>query len=808
MVKQLTKIKYVRILNFCQVCAVSCCDKKGRRHLLELKHIKKYYNVGGTTTKAQDDVSVAFREQEFVAILGPSGSGKTTMLNIIGGLDRYDSGDLLIKGKSTKDFKDADWDAYRNNSVGFIFQSYNLISHLSIMDNVEMGMTLSGVSAAEKRQRAEDALIRVGLKEHMHKNPQQLSGGQMQRVAIARAIANDPEILLADEPTGALDSETSEEIMKLIRDLSKERLVVMVTHNPELARKYADRVIEFADGQIQHDSNPFSEAEQNDQFKLNHTKMSYWTALKLSFNNIRTKKGRTFLTVFASSIGIISIAVVLALSNGFQKQIDKTQSEAMASMPVTISQTGTDTSSMMTGTKTKTFSKADHLTAEKSDAEKAQHANKLTDKYLDYINQMPKKDAKNIAVTYGTGMNLVRKVAGKYKAVTFSTANPDSKSVDYSSMMAASTGVGGSVYPIDRNGGQSFLKTYYKVIAGKYPTKATDIILVVNKDNSIDINALKNLGYDLKAGTKVNFDDLVGTKVQVVANNDYYTKLPTGTFMPTQDLAKAASAANTKTLNVTGIVRVKSKNSDGLLASGVAYSAALTKQVLAANQDSAIVTAQKASQTNVIIGQSMDAATRSTLLNSLGGSSTPTSIQIYPTSFKLKDKVLSYLDKWNHGKAKQDRVVYTDLAGTVSDMTGGLMDAITYVLVAFAGISLVTSMIMIAIITYTSVLERTKEIGVLKALGARKKDITRVFDAETFILGFGAGIFGIVVAWALTFPINSVLAGVTGLSSVAVLNPVHAIVLVVVSTVLTILGGHVPARMAAKKDAAIALRAE
>ncbi|MCI1986482.1 MAG: ATP-binding cassette domain-containing protein [Lactobacillus sp.] len=776
--------------------------------MLELKHIKKYYTVGGTTTKAQDDVSVAFREQEFVAILGPSGSGKTTMLNIIGGLDRYDSGDLLIKGKSTKDFKDADWDAYRNNSVGFIFQSYNLISHLSIMDNVEMGMTLSGVSAAEKKKRAEDALIRVGLKEHMHKNPQQLSGGQMQRVAIARAIANDPEILLADEPTGALDSETSEEIMKLIRDLAKERLVIMVTHNPNLARKYADRVIEFADGQIQQDSDPYAEAPQADQFKLNHTKMSYWTALKLSFNNIRTKKGRTFLTVFASSIGIISIAVVLALSNGFQKQIDKTQSEAMASMPVTISQTGTDTSSMMTGTRTKTFSKAQHVTAEKSDAEKAQHTNKLSQSYLDYLNKMPKKDAKNIAVTYGTGMNLIRKVGNSYQSVSFSTANPDNNSVDYSAMMSASTGVGGSVYPIDRNGGQSFLKTYYKVVAGAYPKSATDVVIVVNKDNSLDINALKNLGFSIKEGQKLNFNDLVGTKVQLVANNDYYTKLPTGTFMPSQDLDKLATAPETKTLRVAGIIRVKSKNSDGLLASGVAYSAALTKEVLATNRDSAVVTAQKASATNVMTGQSMNATTRSSVLTTLGGVSTPTSVQIYPTSFKLKDKVLAYLDRYNKGKSKANQVIYTDLAGTVSDMTGGLMDAITYVLVAFAGISLVTSMIMIAIITYTSVLERTKEIGVLKALGARKKDITRVFDAETFILGFGAGLFGIVVAWALTFPINSILVGVTGLSGVAQLNPVHAIVLVIVSTILTILGGHVPARMAAKKDAAIALRAE
>ncbi|KRN23536.1 ATP-binding cassette domain-containing protein [Lacticaseibacillus camelliae] len=777
--------------------------------MLELKHIKKYYHVGDTLTKAQDDVSVAFRKQEFVAILGPSGSGKTTMLNIIGGLDRYDSGDLLIKGRSTKDFKDADWDAYRNNSVGFIFQSYNLITHLSIMENVEMGMTLSGVPAAEKKKRAEDALIRVGLKDHMHKQPSQLSGGQMQRVAIARAIANDPEILLADEPTGALDSETSEEIMQLIQDLSRERLVIMVTHNPDLAKKYADRVINFADGKIMHDSHPHVEAAKAEAFELKRTKMSYLTALKLSWTNIRTKKGRTFLTVFASSIGIIGIAVVLALSNGFQKQIDKTQSEAMASMPVTISQTGTDTNSLMTGTDTKTFSKADHVTAEKSAADKAQHTNKLSRAYLDYLDKMPTGDARNIAVSYGTGMNLIRQVNGKYKAVSFSTANPDSGSADYGSMMAASTGVGGAVYPVRRtSSGKTFLQTYYKVLAGRYPQKSTDIVLVVDKKNTVNINALKNLGITVKEGQKFNYNDLIGTTVKLVTNDNYYMKLPTGTYLPNQDLSSAAAAPSTKTLTVAGIVRVKSKNSDGLLASGIAYSSALTKQVLNDNKDSAIVAAQKASQTNVMTGQPMDQATRSAMLTTLGGTSTPISIQIYPTTFKLKDKVLSYLDKWNKDHKQADKVIYTDLAGTVSDMTGGLMDAITYVLVAFAAISLVTSMIMIAILTYTSVIERTKEIGVLKALGARKKDITRVFDAETFILGIGAGLFGIVVAWALTFPINVVLENVTGLAGVAVLNPVHAVILVIISTVLTLLGGHVPARMAAKKDAAIALRSE
>lgn len=775
--------------------------------MLELKNIKKYYHVGGTTTKAQDDVSVAFRQKEFVAILGPSGSGKTTMLNIIGGLDRYDSGDLLIKGRSTKDFKDADWDAYRNNSVGFIFQSYNLIGHLGIIENVEMGMTLSGVSSSVRHQKAEDALIRVGLKEHMHKKINQLSGGQMQRVAIARAIANDPEILLADEPTGALDSGTSNEIMKLIQDLSRERLVIMVTHNPELANQYADRIIEFADGKIQHDSHPHIEGQKTDAFNLKRTKMSYWTALKLSFTNISTKKGRTFLTVFASSIGIISIAIVLALSNGFQKQIDKTQSEAMASMPITISQVGSDTSAM-TGTQTKKFSKANTVTAEKSDADKAQHINKLNTKYLDYIEKTPKKYAKNIAVTYGTGLNLIREVDGKYKTVTFSNSNPDSNTIDAMSMMSSATGVGGSVYPIDRDGKQSFLKTYYKVVAGAYPTKSTDIVLVINKDNSVNINSLKNLGFTVKEGEKFDFDKLVGTTTKVVANNDYYTKLPTGNFLPGNDYAAMATKSNTKTLRIAAIVRVKSKNSDGLLSSGIAYSSQLTKEILNTNKDSAIVTAQKASTTNVMTGQTMDASTKTSLLTVLGGSSTPTNIQIYPTTFKDKDHVLSYLDKFNKGKSRADKVIYTDLAGTVSDMTGGLMDAITYVLIAFAAISLVTSMIMISIITYTSVIERTKEIGVLKALGARKKDITRVFDAETFILGFGAGIFGVVVAYLATFPINTLLANVTGLNGVAVLNPVHAIVLVLVSTILTIIGGHVPARMAARKDAAIALRAE
>ncbi|MFC6164362.1 ATP-binding cassette domain-containing protein [Lactiplantibacillus dongliensis] len=775
--------------------------------MLELTHIKKYYHVGDSVTKALDDVSVAFRKQEFVAILGPSGSGKTTMLNGIGGLDVYDSGDLVIKGKSTKDFKDSDWDAYRNNSVGFIFQSYNIIGHLSILDNVEMGMTLSGVGNAEKKAKAKKALERVGLGPHMNKRPNQLSGGQMQRVAIARAIANDPEILLCDEPTGALDTETSVQIMDLIKELSAERLVIMVTHNPELAQEYANRIIEFADGKIQHDSNPFNETEADETFALKKTKMTFWTALKLSFTNIKTKKGRTALTAFASSIGIIGIAIVLALSNGFQKQIDKTQSNTLAQMPITISQVV----SSQTGTPKATIkaAKSGSVRAKTSQADQATHTNKLTKRYLTYIKDLNPDLSKNVTYTYSTGMNLIRQVDGKTKSVSFSNQNSKNGSAgSASAAMASATGVGTSVYPSANQGKNSLLKKHYSVLAGKYPTKASEVVLITDRKNTTNINALKNLGYDVKSNQNLSYSKLVGTTIKVVANNDYYQELPTGNYLPNKLTKSMYNKSANQTIKVVGILKAKNKDSENVLATGIAYSDQLSKNIIQANKDSKIVKAQKQSDTNVMTGAKVDSDTKTSLISYLGGSSTPASILIYPNSFKNKDKVLKYLDKYNKGKSKANKVVYTDLAGTVSTLTGGLMDAITYVLIAFAGISLVTSMIMIAIITYTSVLERTKEIGILKALGARKKDITRVFDAETVILGVASGVLGVLIAWAITFPTNTILSNITGLGNVAQLNPVHAIVLIIISTVLTVLGGHIPARMAAKKDAATALRSE
>lgn len=778
--------------------------------MLQLKEIKKYYKVGETTTKALDGVSVAFRKKEFVAILGPSGSGKTTMLNVIGGLDNYDSGDMVINGKSTKDFKDSDWDAYRNNSIGFVFQSYNLIGHLGIIENVELGMTLSGVSKDEKRKKAEESLRRVGLTDHMHKKPNQLSGGQMQRVAIARALANDPDILLCDEPTGALDTETSVQIMKLIEELSNEKLVIMVTHNPELAHEYADRIIEFSDGKIVSDSNPHIERPKDDQFNLRRTKMSFWTALKLSFNNIRTKKGRTFLTSFASSIGIIGIAIVLALSTGFQKQIDQTQSETMARFPITISRVTTSPPSESDGLSSNTAEYPDTktVTAKISDEDRAQHTNNIDQEYVDYVTSIDPDLSNNIGFTRTTGINLLRDVDGEVQPVSFSNQNPDSESLSFSSAMSSMTGVGVSSFPTQLDDQKNnFLESNYSLLSGSYPTSANDVVLIVDGNNNTNINALKNLGFDVKDGETLDFDKIVGTTFKLVNNDTYYTKLPTGNFIPNTDYQAMYDDA-TREVKISGILRVKSSSTMNLLSPGIAYSDQLTTEIVNENKNSEIVQAQKDSDMNVLTTEKVDDSAKQTLISYLGGDSLPSSIMIYPNNFGDKEEILNYLDEFNKGKSDEDKIVYSDLAGTMTELTGGLMDAITYVLIAFAGISLVTSMIMISIITYTSVIERTKEIGVLKALGARKKDITRVFDAETCILGISSGLLGVLIAWLATFPINSLLYNMTDLENVAQLNPVHALILIVVSTILTMLGGHIPARMAAKKDAAIALRAE
>ncbi len=767
--------------------------------------------MGDTVTHALHDVTISFRDQEFVAILGPSGSGKTTMLNVIGGLDRYDKGDLIINGKSTKNFKETDWDAYRNNTVGFIFQNYNLIPHLSIIDNVELGMNLSGVPKKECHEKAVAALTEVGLKEHINKRPNQLSGGQMQRVAIARAIANDPDILLCDEPTGALDTETSVQIMKLIKNLSKDRLVIMVTHNPELAKEYATRIVNFQDGKILDDSEPFKPEAEEDTFNLKRTKMSYWNAIKLSFTNIMTKKGRTILTAFASSIGIISIAVVLAISNGFQRQINTTMSKALAKYPISISQTATDMTSMNERNESdKNVKNRGYVTAKKDQSEQAQHTNKIDQKYVDYVKKINPSYANNISYQRGVNLNLLSKVKGKTERVQFSNSDPSQGSLVMQARAQAmsSMGIGSSVFPttLNKNKG-SFLKQNYQILSGTWPSKATDLVLVTDNKNTVNINSLKNLGFDVSENDQIKFDKLVGKTFKVVSNNDYYQELPNGMFIPKKVNSSMYNDAKTK-LKLVGVIRPKNEDAMALLSTGIAYSDKLSQEVINDNKNSAVVKAQKKSGRSVLTNQKLNANEKKMTMQTLGGSSIPTGIMIYPNNFDDKDKVLDYLDKWNNGKKKADKIVYTDMSSTVTTMTGGLLNGITTILVAFAAISLITSMIMIGILTYTSVLERTKEIGVLKALGARKKDITRVFDAETFILGVFSGVLGIFIAYLLTFPINTVIYNLTNLSNVAQLDPKAAIILIIVSTVLTLLGGHIPARMAAKKDAAIALRSE
>ncbi len=797
--------------------------------MFELKNIKKTYHVGDIETKALDDISVAFREKEFVAILGTSGSGKTTCLNIIGGLDQYDSGDLVIKGKSTKDFKAADWDAYRNNSIGFVFQSYNLITHLSIVANVELGMTLSGVSKDEKHAKALEVLEQVGLKDHLHKKPNQLSGGQMQRVAIARALANDPEILLCDEPTGALDSTTSVQIMDLIKEVAKDRLVIMVTHNPDLADQYADRIIRFSDGKIISDTHPHIEGEKKEIFKLKKTSMSILTALRLSANNLKTKKGRTFLTAFASSIGIIGIAVILSLSTGFQSEIDKFQSEAMAEFPIIMSAQSAEVDAAAMEANhdsindrfgsTAVYEDTDEVVIIDSTQNVKIHKNVFSEEFKTYMKNISPSICGSIANVRIVNMNLVRNVNGVYLPVTFSSMASGSNSMSAMSSMTSMSSMGISAYPDSIKEGENYLEKNYEVVSGAYPTNEKEIVLVVDTRNQIEKTTLQQLGFTVDDNTTgISFDDIIGTEFKIIDNNDYYAKaiVPTGVegvnverYYPSQDYEGMYNSENGFTIKIVGIVRVKSDAPIAMLATGVAYSDALSQKIIDAAMKSEVVKAQEASDINVMSMEAFEDDGKELFLSYLGGDAKPFVMLVFPKDFESKDKVIDYIDDFNKNQETDDtKITYTDLAGTMSAMTGSIMDGVTMVLIAFAAISLVVSMIMICIITYTSVIERTKEIGILKALGARKKDITRVFDAETLILGIFSGLLGVFIAWLCTFPINSIIKDVSGLEHASNLQLQHALILVAVSTVLTVLGGHIPARMASKKDAVEALRAE
>lgn len=791
---------------------------------LKLTDIKKSYH-SGETVQALKGVSLAFRKSEFVSILGPSGCGKTTLLNIIGGLDRYDEGDLSLSGKSTKHFKDRDWDAYRNRSIGFVFQNYNLISHQTILQNVEIAMTLSGVSVAERRQKAKIALEAVGLGSKLNKKPNQLSGGQMQRVAIARALVNDPDIILADEPTGALDSQTSVQVMEILNEIAKTKLVIMVTHNGDLAEEYSTRIIHLRDGEVQSDSNPLlkdeaskseSKAEEG-KLQLEKTAMSLFTATSLSFKNLLTKKGRTLITSFAGSIGIIGVALVLALSTGLSNYITKLQSDTLSGLPITISQ-GVQQTSMgppagspfgdLGDEEDEAFTTDDSIYAYDRTAEMELHTNVLTPEYFEYISdiQASLPDAVN-AVSYGREVEMNVLAKGEEDVVKFETSTISSSD--------APTGFSSApTYWQELPENEEFILSQYDLIGegSRYPSAQNEVAIVVDKYNQIDQAFYEKLGIYTE-GEYDKLSDFIGsTLLKIVPNDNFYTESDNGLFK----LASAESynelfeASEGLELTITGILRVKeSASSSGYLSEGLVYTHKLTDYIIENSANSAIAAAQQGSDRDVIQNTPfVNVEAKELKLRSLGADTTPSSISIFPKDFTSKDEIIKYLDAYNDGKANAEQIVYSDMSELIGSTIQTVLDTVSYVLIGFAAISLVVSTIMIGIITYVSVLERTKEIGILRSIGARKKDISRLFNAETLIVGFVAGSLGIAISYLLSIIISNVVVNLLGIEEIAELTLTHSTLLIIGSMLLTLLAGLIPAKAATKKDPVIALRSE
>lgn len=841
--------------------------------MLQLQHISKVYHTANQDFHALKDISIRFRENEFVSILGQSGSGKTTLLNIIGGLDQYTSGDLLIQGKSTKQFKDRDWDSYRNHTIGFVFQSYNLIGHQTALSNVEIAMTLSGVSKAERKKRAIEALERVGLKDHLYKKPSQMSGGQMQRIAIARALVNNPKVVLADEPTGALDSETSVQIMELLKDIAKERLVIMVTHNPELAKTYSTRIVQVLDGNILSDSNPYEPTEEKTQgdIQFTKTKMSFMTALALSFNNLLTKKGRTFLTAFAGSIGIIGIALILALSNGVSDYVKKVQEDTLVSLPLTISEqnqsnllaTSPDLSekpykdnnelgvnTVLTKLLKKQIGKNDLASFKKYLEENASQVEALTKDVRYQYNLQP--------YIYETDTsNGPKSILPSTLADEVETSNQTMKgylhNIDYWSELSSDT---------------NMLESQYDVLEGRLPTDKSEIVLIADENNEIsdlllyslrfkdpselnDAKKLDELGsqtYQYSDFIGKTFKAVVNTNRFVKENNQWINKIDDKSYMKTQ-------IENGLELKIVGVLRQKegTRSSVNSPSGGVAYTSALIDYTSEQIQNSDIVKEQEANPTiNVFTGKefakdpkpfnSADlteeekiqlakmtpeqqaqyvqqyndnlAATYEENLAKLGviDKSKPAAIEFYTSSFQQKQELKDFINAYNTAKkdaGEDDKVLaYSDDIQTIMSSITTMVGVITTVLVGFVAISLIVSSIMIAIITYISVLERTKEIGILRAMGASKKDIRRIFTAETAIEGFISGVLGIAITLLATFPINAIVAQTTKVDGVAQLPWDAALILILISIVLTVLAGLIPSRIAAKKDPVESLRSE
>ena len=773
--------------------------------MLELKNIVKKYNTGGSEVEVLKSVNIHFRENEFVSILGASGSGKTTLLNIIGGLDKYTSGDMALMGRSTKEFKDRDWDSYRNGTIGFVFQSYNLISHLSVIENVKLALSISGHSNAENDEKAKKVLEDVGLAEHLYKKPNQLSGGQMQRVAIARALVTDPKIILADEPTGALDSKTSVQIMELIKEISKTKLVIMVTHNPELAKEYSDRIVRVKDGEIQEDTNPYVAKEVTDDgFVLKKTAMVFSSAIKSSFKNLLTKKFRTLMTVVASSIGIISIGLVLAISSGMDKYIQTMQNENLSSMPIMISANQINFGLSVDDDNSEKDSNGSELVPK---SRRDVHRNLYSvdslgngETFISYI-QNNAKDYYS-AIDFAEGYKL--------QALTKNTKG------DVVAAKQEQTSLNDNIFgvlPEDKN----LIMNQYEVVKSskenfEYPSD-NEVVLFTAKNNEIDKATIKALGFD--ENTKVKYEDVIGKEFSVIDNNNYYRKIGDG-FVP-RDVDTKMYDSGTK---VKVVAILKAKDSFTRPQMTIGYTRVLQRAMIEKEAKSDIVVAQQKDKTrNIITNQKMDSDTAEQILATLGAKTAPSTINIYPKSFNDRDKIAEVINDFNkkvadkYGPDSSDyhkySITYADLAKQMTTIMSQMINTISLILSAFAGISLIVSSIMIGILTYVSVVERTKEIGILRAIGARKKDITRIFIAEAGLIGFISGAVGVGVTMLLSVPISGSIAKALKVEAfTASLNAQSSIGLILLSLILTLIASIIPSRIAAKKDPVEALRTE
>lgn len=878
--------------------------------MLQLKNIVKNYVSGDTTVQALKGINITFRDSEFVSILGQSGCGKTTLLNIIGGLDQYTSGDLIINGRSTTKYKDSDWDTYRNHTIGFVFQSYNLIPHQSVLSNVELALTLSGVSKAERRKRAVEVLEKVGLGDQIHKKPNQMSGGQMQRVAIARALVNNPDILLADEPTGALDSATSIQIMELLKEISKDRLIIMVTHNPELAEKYSSRIVRLLDGKVTDDTMPYeptdSRVTENNKAKRvkkkKGTSMSFLTALSLSANNLMTKKGRTLLTAFAGSIGIIGIALILALSSGFQSYIKKVEEDTLSSYPIAIEEEQVDYSSMMSAFMGQHVGEAsekedgkiysNNIISEMLNSMMSQvKVNNLADfkKFIEDRNNGFDELVSDIQYGYSTTLNIYKEdtsdgIVQVNPSTVLDTIGMGQLSGMSGSSMMNSSMMGGGSWDVwsELIGNRTLLESQYDVIAGRWPDAYNEIVLIVDENNEISDYALYALGLKdqnevadtmtrLAKGeevvsykTEYTYEDILDLRYRLIVNTDFYSyneENDSYTDVRDDEDSYRAAIADGIQLQVVGILRPDPDAVTGAVSGSVGYTSALMEYVINQINASDIVKKQAADpETDVITGlpftkdgeevementfdittltpeqqaylaslsqeeleafmaSYMQPATSSATYDGnmetfgVADLEKPSSIMIYPVDFASKDMISDKISEYNdtvRAEGREEAVInYTDYIGLMMSSISTIINAISYVLIAFVAISLVVSSIMIGIITYISVLERTKEIGILRSIGASKHDISMVFNAETLIVGFVSGAMGIIVTMLLIIPINAIIKNLSGISNVAGLPWLAALVLVLISMALTFIAGLIPAKMAAKKDPVVALRSE